>query len=238
MERIRNNDPEPEWEPVPHVSEERRSKRACAGWKRMTLKIGFIRTVRGPFDQLLEYWEWLNSQQDQAEGLAPRAPHNRNRAPRHDEYFHVGNPCPPTSKVYPTRRDQCPHVTPGPAEDIPGQSLLQATGGRSGDRAFFMWTCMGCGQRWQRTQGVPGEEPPPRTEGALKPLRAEWPPRGAPPSPPWRPAMQGGAGGPAPQVHRLDQGDTDGDWAMGLLNPTTLEEIPGPSESLTPPSHP
>ena len=34
--------------------------------------------------------------------------------------------------------------------------MLRATGGRKGSEAFYHWTCMGCGSRWERVLPGPG----------------------------------------------------------------------------------
>ena len=162
-------------EDVPRLSQRQarlRQEKALTFYRRIALKILYAFRVSAMYENLLR-WEMVNLK-DQ-ESPTPRTPApsaaRQTRLPRRDDLTYVGRALRPSrsARGFPNLPDHCNH-----------QAYLVAGGGMSRNKVkVYFWTCMGCGNRWERVSadratnghGITTAEPTP-TQGPLRPRTA------------------------------------------------------------------
>ena len=159
-----------------------RQNKAIKFFRRIGLKILYATKLCAMYRNLLR-WE-LQAQLETEEQRAsmPQAPPSRqsrySRLARRDDLTYVGRALRPSrsQRGFPNLPANCNH-----------QNHLVAGGGMSANRVkLYFWTCMGCGNRWERVsashatngQGANTTEPS-RTRGPLRPQTAPDPAQAA-----------------------------------------------------------
>ena len=151
--------------PIPIRNPTRITRRATAAWRRTALRLLFLLS-QATHQKVVDHWTGT------AAGTTEPPPRRSSSSskktnpdrPRRDDLTGVGRPIPPTGKVYPIARDQCPH------HSAHGETLLRAWGGRKSGQPWHLWVCQGCGSRWERIESNDSRSHAPgNPRGALRP---------------------------------------------------------------------
>ena len=152
---------------------EKVQRKVITAFRRMFLRLTFVVTS-SRMQRVERYWEakTLGLTSPREERYQPKQkPQNTKRR---DDLTGVGEPIPPTQKVYPICRTSCTH------EDTTGQTYLQAQGGQKRcptlkmNVPMYLWVCRACGARWERIpvgSSSHQEAPKQTTSSALQPTK-------------------------------------------------------------------